>query len=73
MRKSYHFHCRECTTIISHNNETSLWKVSRDPDRIEVTDPAEQRIAFSALDQWMSNRETVYGHEIFIHPKTEVG
>ncbi len=72
MRNCYHFHCRECTIIVSHDIQADQWKVLRDPERSEVSDLSEQRTVFSALDQWMTSRETTYGHDIFIHPKSEL-
>lgn len=73
MRNCYYFHCRDCTIIISHDMQADMWKVSRDPERVEVNDPAEQRYAYAALDQWMTGREAVYGHDIFSHPTLQVG
>lgn len=54
--------------MVSHDLETNRWQVFRDADHIEVTEESERGRALRALDHWMIERETTFGHPVFVHP-----
>ena len=64
----YLYHCRSCSVIISYDLDVDTWRISHDPAECEPFDEMERQNAFNSLDYWMTQRESVFGHEIFIHP-----
>ncbi len=66
--KRYLYHCRTCSVIISHDIEADTWRISHDPEDGAIMGEQGRLSAFAALDYWMTGRETVFRHEIFVHP-----
>lgn len=67
-RQRYLYHCRACNVVICHDIDADTWHISHNPDDGQTIDAWERRRALEALDRWMTEREKVYGHDIFIHP-----
>lgn len=66
-RNRYLYHCRSCSVVISHDMTADTWRISLDPTD-GTLDSTMRGNAYSALDSWMTERETSYGHRIFVHP-----
>ena len=64
----YLYHCRSCSVVISYDLDVGTWCISHDPAECEPLDETKRQNAFYSLDYWMTQRESVFGHDIFVHP-----
>lgn len=67
-RNRYLYHCRSCSVVISYDMNVDTWRISHDPNE-GMLDRTIRSDAYAALDRWMTERETNYGHRIFVHPE----